>query len=91
MAVVGATFGGAGILVATTWLLIRGGTNVGQHLSLLRNYLPGYSVSWTGALVGSVYGVLIGGSVGWLTARIYNRIVDARHSDRYHGTDSAAR
>ena len=40
--VVGAMLG-SGLFVATLWLVLRGGSNVGQHLSLLDNYFPGYS------------------------------------------------
>ena len=79
MAIVCALLAGSGLLIATAWLVIRGGPNVGQHLSLLRNYLPGYSVSWAGALLGFAYGALLGGAVGWLIAWIYTRIVNLRH------------
>ena len=80
MAIVCGMFAGTGLLVATAWLVIRGGDRVGEHLGLLRNYLPGYSVTWSGALLGFVYGLLIGGAAGWLTAWIYNRIAAVRNS-----------
>lgn len=70
---------GALLLLATAWLVIRGGDDVGQHLGLLSNYLPGYSVTWPGAVLGLLYGVLLGGAAGWVTAWIYNRIVALRH------------
>ena len=79
MAIVCGLLAGSGLLVATVWLVLRGGPNVGQHLVLLRNYLPGYSVTWSGALLGFVYGALFGGAAGWLTAWIYNRVVQLRH------------
>jgi len=79
MAVVCGMLAGSGLMVATLWLVLRGGPNVGQHLVLLRNYLPGYSVTWSGALLGFVYGALVGGAVGWLTAWVYNRIAELRH------------
>lgn len=78
MAIVCGMFAGVGLLLATAWLVVRGGPNVGQHLGLLRYYLPGYSVSWQGAVLGFGYGALIGGAIGWLTAWIYNRIVGLR-------------
>jgi len=81
MAIVCGLLMGSGLLVATVWLVARGGPNVGQHLGLLRNYLPGYSVTWTGALLGFLYGAIAGGVIGWLTAWVYNRIVDLRHPD----------
>ena len=79
MAIVCGLLTGSGLTVATLWLVLRGGPNVGQHLVLLRNYLPGYSVTWLGALLGFVYGAIVGGAVGWLTAWVYNRIVNLRH------------
>jgi hypothetical protein len=78
MALVFAMLAGSGLALATAWLLVRGGPNVGQHLVLIRNYLPGYTVTWPGALLGFLYGALIGGLVGWTTAWIYNRVVDLR-------------
>jgi len=62
--------------VATAWLLVRGGYNVGEHLSLLALYFPGYSVSWTGAFVGFFWGALAGGGVGFALASVYNFFVD---------------
>lgn len=82
MAIVCGLLAGSGLAVATAWLVLRGGPNVGQHLALLSNYLPGYSVTWSGALLGFFYGVLLGSVIGWSTAWIYNRIVGLRH-----GTD----
>ncbi len=82
MAIVFGSLSGTGLLVATVWLLIRGGKNTGQHLGLLSNYFPGYTVSWGGALVGLLYGALLGALVGWATAWIYNRMVDLRLSGR---------
>lgn len=79
MAIVCGLLAGSGLLVATAWLVVRGGPNVGQHLVLLRNYLPGYSVTWSGAFLGFVYGALAGGAAGWLTAWVYNGIVNLRH------------
>lgn len=79
MALVFALVGGTGLFVATAWLLVRAGDNVGRHLSLLDNYFPGYSVTWPGCFVGFFYGALTGGLLGWSVAWIYNRIADARH------------
>jgi len=79
LAFVMAIMGGLILWIATAWLLIKGGPNVGQHLQLLKQYLPGYSVSWGGSLIGLVYGFIIGGLTGWAIALIYNRIVDFRN------------
>ena len=80
MAVVFALTSGTGLFVATAWLVIRGGPQVGATLGLLRNYLPGYSVTWPGAFIGFVYAALLGGVVGWVVAFIYNQIVARRRT-----------
>lgn len=71
-------FGGVGLFLATAILLIKGGPNVGEHLSLLGHYFPGYHVTWGGAFVGMFYGAILGGLVGWVVGMIYNRIVGVR-------------
>lgn len=78
MATVFGMVGGAGLFLATIWLVIRGGPNVGKHLGLLVNYFPGYSVTWKGAVIGILYGALIGALVGWLVSWVYNSVADRR-------------
>ncbi|HVP31950.1 MAG TPA: hypothetical protein VMW35_22610 [Myxococcota bacterium] len=78
MAAVFAMVGGGLLFVATAWLLLRGGPNVGAHLGLLRHYFPGYSVTWTGALVGLCYGAVVGAALGFSMAWLYNRVADLR-------------
>ena len=73
---------GVGLFVATIWLLIRGGPEVGRTLGLLGNYFPGYTVTWPGSLVGLFYGLLFGALVGWSTAWIYNFFVALRQRSR---------
>lgn len=79
MAIVFAMVGGAGLFLATGWLVARRGVDVGLHLGLLSNYFPGYAVTWPGAVVGFIYGALTGGIVGWSVAWVYNQVVDRRH------------
>ena len=66
------------VLRARKVLLLRGGQDVGQHLQLLRNYLPGYRVSWGGALLGLGYGAVLGGALGGLLATTYNAVAARR-------------
>lgn len=69
--------GALGLWATTAILLVRGapaGTEVGPHLILLSNFMPGYSVSWPGSLVGVLYGFLIGMVLGALIAAIWNLI-----------------
>lgn len=82
LALVFAVIGGFGVFLMTAWLLVKGGQNVGSHLQLLGQYFIGYSVSWTGSMIGFLYGAFIGGVVGWCTAKLYNLIARARQSSR---------
>ena len=47
-------------------------------ISLLSQYLTGYSVSWTGAFVGLFWGVLIGFVSGWFVAFVRNLVIAIR-------------
>jgi hypothetical protein len=78
LAVVCGVLMGAGLFVMTVWLLIKGGPRVGLHLQLLGQYFPGYSVTWTGSLVGLFYGALTGGVIGWAIGSIYNCVLHRR-------------
>lgn len=85
--VMAVTFGIAGavlLFVATAWLIIQGPTGGSQHvgptLGLLGNYFPGYSVTWTGAVIGMFYGALTGAAAGFFMALVYNRMVAFRLS-----------
>jgi len=55
---------------------------VGVHLQLLRHYFIGYSVSWSGSLIGLCYGALLGGVMGWSVGKIYNGVLLMRQ-DRF--------
>lgn len=66
---------GGGLFVATNVLVLRGGENVGQHLGLLSVFLPGYSVTFVGSLVGFVYMFVIGYGVGRILGGVYNWLV----------------
>lgn len=81
VAIVTGIVGGAALAAATMWLVIKGGPNVGQHLSLLRAFYPGYAVTSTGALLGFVYGALTGAIVGWCVAWLYNVLASWRSAD----------
>ena len=69
---------GAGIMVATLVLVVRGGPVVGPHLALLGQFLPGYQVSVLGSLIGFFWAALYGFVVGYLVSTLYNRIAMRR-------------
>ena len=82
------------LFVATVLLLQKGnlgpsdipGENyVGSHLQLLAHVMPGYAVSWPGAVVGLIWGLVDGFLVGYLLAgafnlhhRVYLRLTERR-------------
>lgn len=70
---VGLLFGG-GLFLATIFLVLKGGPNVGAHLELLANFFPGYRVTVLGSLVGFVYGFVLGYGMGRVIGAVYNRI-----------------
>jgi hypothetical protein len=78
---------GAVLLVATLFLIFKDGGSAGPHLGLLSNFLPGYSVSFLGALVGFVdllaFGSILGSTFAyirnltvWISARIIHRDIE---------------
>jgi hypothetical protein len=82
LAVVGAVVTGMGLFIITVWLVLKGGPQVGVHLELLKYYFIGYSVSWSGSLLGLCYGALLGGVMGWSVGKIYNGVLLMRQ-DRF--------
>lgn len=76
MAVTCGLSAGTLMFVATAWLLIRGGEEVGPNLALFGVYFPGYTVTWPGAVIGFCYGAFAGGVFGWLAASVYNFVTD---------------
>ncbi len=63
---------GALLFLATVVLVLKGGPAVGPRLGLLGQFLPGYTVSIPGALVGLAYGLGGGFVAGWTFATLRN-------------------
>ena len=73
-----------GILwLSTVLLLLRGGYNVGLHLSLLSVFFPGYSVTWTGAWIGLAWGFVCGALSGTILYWSYARTLRERLSGQF--------
>lgn len=73
---------GLGLFLATAILVVQGNGSVGPTLSLLANYLPGYSASWPGAFLGLLEGGAIGGLLGVVVARSINYVIEL-HAKRF--------
>lgn len=70
-------FSGGVLWLATAYLLFKGaapGAHIGPHLGLLANFLPYYSVSWSGSIVGAIESALIGFAIGALLAMAWNLV-----------------
>jgi protoporphyrinogen oxidase len=66
------TVTGLCLFLATAALLLKGGAVVGPTLSLLNNYLYGFSVTWTGSMIGLVETGIGGFVLGFLFASFRN-------------------
>ena len=80
----GAVVGGLLLFVATAVLLLKGGDEIGPRLGLLANYLPGFEVSWGGALRGSLVAAAIGFVFGFLLANAINLVVAFHERNLIH-------
>lgn len=67
-----------GLVVTTNWLVIRGTADESTHAQLLVNYLPGYSVSTLGSIIGAVELFIINYVLSLLFSWIYNTVTDFR-------------
>jgi protoporphyrinogen oxidase len=60
------------LFLATLFLVLKGGDTIGPNLQLLSQFLPGYSVTTPGGLIGLAYGFVLGFLSGWGFAVIRN-------------------
>jgi hypothetical protein len=67
--------GAATLFLATAILLLQPVPEnypVGPHLSALADYLPWFSMTWPGAMVGAFWGFLAGAVMGFVAALYWN-------------------
>ena len=60
------------LFLSTLFLTVKSGPVIGPNMQLLNEFLPGYSVTFGGSLIGLGYGFLIGFVVGWSFAFMRN-------------------
>ena len=75
MAVATGVVVGLSLFLATAILLLtppQTGEIIGPNLSAISIFLPGYSVSWAGSVLGLLYGIFVGGLVGLFVALLWN-------------------
>ena len=68
---------GAGLFVATNFLVLKGGAKVGAHLALLAIFFPGYRVTFWGSIVGFFYAFAVGFIAGVVLGTVYNKVARA--------------
>jgi len=68
---------GIGMFLATNFLVLKGGENVGQHLVLLSQFFPGYRVTFLGSLIGFAYAFAVGLIIGSVLGAVYNKVARA--------------
>jgi hypothetical protein len=70
------------LVLSTSWLVARGTAGESRHAALLSNYLPGYTVSIMGSLIGAFWLFLYAFAASLLLAKVYNMLVDRREAAR---------
>ena len=75
-AITAAVIWGAGLFLATWWMMISQGAT--GEATLIGKLYPGYSVSPLGSLVGLVWAVVDGLIVGAAFAWLYNRLLGSK-------------
>jgi hypothetical protein len=67
-----------GLFITTSWLVIRGTAEESMHAILLAQYLPGYSVSMAGGLLGAIEMFCVVYMLCQLFSWIYNSVARFR-------------
>lgn len=73
---------GLQLLLATIWLVLRGTAHESVHAQLLSNYLPDYTVSLQGGLIGALELFLLVSVGSALATYIYDYIAQRRHVEQ---------
>jgi protoporphyrinogen oxidase len=81
---------GVVLFLATLCIVLKGGTAVGPNLALLGQFFPGYSVTWSGSVIGLAYGLVTGFLAGWIFALARNVTVFAYMAAIHHRAERQA-
>jgi hypothetical protein len=68
---------GLGLFLATNFLVLKGGEDIGAHLGLLSQFFPGYTVTFFGSIVGFLYAFALGFVLGATLGVVYNKVAQA--------------
>lgn len=64
----------AQLILSTNWLILRGTAGESVHAALLAHYLPGYSVSFFGSLIGAFWLFIYAFIFATIVAKLYNLV-----------------
>ncbi len=70
------------LVLSTSWLVIRGTADESYHAALLGQYLPGYTVSILGSLIGAAWLFAYSYIMGRVIAIVYNLVTKAKANKR---------
>ena len=70
-----------GLIITTNWLVFRGTADESVHAMLLVNFLPGYSVSFIGSIIGAVELFIMVFILSLIFSGIYNRLARTGSGD----------
>lgn len=68
------------LLVTTNWLVVRGTAAYSPNAALVGQYLPGYTVSFAGSLVGAAELFIVAFVFSHVLAAIYNGVARSRNA-----------
>jgi hypothetical protein len=70
-----------GLVITTNWLVLRGTADESMHAVLLAQYLPGYSISFLGSIIGAIELFAVTYLLSLLFSWIYNNVARVRGKD----------
>jgi hypothetical protein len=73
---------GLQLFLATTWLVVRGTAHESVHAQLLSNYVPHYTVSLQGGLIGGFELLLLVSLGSAFATTIYDYVAYSRHTEQ---------
>ena len=79
---------GAQLFLSSAWLIIRGTAAESRNAALLASYLPGYSVTWSGAVTGASWLFIYTLIFSVIFAAIYNTVAQMRAKRAYSNGDT---
>lgn len=71
-----------GLIITTNWLVFRGTADESVHAMLLVNFLPGYSVSFIGSIIGAAELFIMVFILSLIFSGVYNRMAGTQSGNQ---------